>query len=84
MKSNYIECSCNHSDHLIRFSYFEDEKDHAYVEFQRDHNKSFIEKLKICFNYLFSVNNLQAWHETVMSKQQVLELKTNLEEFLKD
>lgn len=50
----YIECACDHPDHVIRVTYWPDDDDHeVYVDVHLRQYDTFWYRLKACVRYLF-------------------------------
>lgn len=89
MINEYFECSCGHSDHTLRFSYFEDEEKpfrtlYAHILLQRD--RSFSSRLWNAIKYVFNVSDpcpYGHFDEWIMKNDDVLRLKNLLDTHIK-
>ena len=53
MKTHYIECDCGGFGHLARISYFEDDKEYAYLNMQLNHYLPWYKRMWYAINYVF-------------------------------
>lgn len=83
MNKTYLECSCGSLEHLVRFSYFEDEKDFVYLEIHLAPDRSFFRRLFNAIKYIFGHRSKYGdFDEILLDKNTVLKLKEACEKFL--
>lgn len=82
MNKKYLECSCGSIEHMVKFSYFEDEKDLLYMEIHlRPH--SFLNRVANAIKYVFGYRSMYGdFDEVLLDRDEVLKLKENCERFL--
>jgi len=73
-KSKFIECDCYSSDHIFKFSYFEDEPE-IYLTVHLSSHRGFFGRLKRAFKYLMGYKcRYGNWDEVVMDKDKAQDL----------
>lgn len=74
----YIECSCTDARHVLRLTFYDDEKT---ISIENQLVKSpFFTRLKLAFSYLFNLDMPidSLWSETLLNETQTLELFESL------
>ena len=82
MKKMYLDCECESPEHLLRFSYFDDDKDRMYVEVHlTTHN--FWRRIITGVKYIFGYRSVYGeFGETVLEKDKVQQLRDCCDKFL--
>ena len=82
MKKIYLDCDCDSPEHLIRFSYFEDDKDYVYLEVHL-YPHGFWSRLLTAIKYIFGHRSEYGdFSETVLGKEKVQQLRDCCDKFL--
>lgn len=85
MNYKYIECSCDDSEHVIRFTYIEPVKDYPelYTEVQL-RPQHFFQRVWKALKYIFGYQSKYGhWDCTILHEKQVKELRDHLTKFLR-
>jgi hypothetical protein len=86
IKHRYIDCSCSSPEHTLRFTWIP-HKDYSEIiaEVYLTHYRSFLKRLWYGIKYVFGCKPREGcFSDTMLLKEQVVDLRDMCEEFLKD
>lgn len=80
----YLECDCGHTDHLVKFCYFNDERDAVYIHVQLPKEQQWYKRIWLGLRYIFGYQcKYGHWGESVLDLKKIDELHAFLHEFRK-
>lgn len=75
MKNHFVVCSCNSSEHTLRFIY-DKEEDELYTEVQLSQHKSIIKRIVAAVKYIFGhTSKYGVWDCTIVDKSEAAKLR---------
>lgn len=75
MENHFVVCSCNSSEHTLRFVY-DKEHDEMYIEVQLIHHTSFLKRVVAAIKYIFGhTSRYGVWDCTLIDKKEAIKLK---------
>jgi hypothetical protein len=82
MKKTYLECDCDSAEHIMRLSYFEDDKDYVYLEIHLS-PLGFWSRLINAAKYIFGYRSAYGdFSDMVLGREKVQQLRDCCDEFL--
>lgn len=87
MEHKYFECDCNHPNHVLRFTWFQDEWENRkldreiWIEIFLNHHYSWYKRVWLALKYIFKADSKSCFGDVVWNAQTVADMKEFLNQF---
>lgn len=87
MEHKYFECDCNDANHVVRFTWFQDEWEgrkldrEIYIEVFMNHNYSWYKRVWLALKYIFKADTKGCFGDVIWNLKTIADMKEFLNQF---